>query len=187
MTGYPEDMLDLDLDMEADLGIDTVKQAEMFAAIREEWDIPGTTTCSCETFRPWRIRSSSSTTGDRTCRAGRATLALSRPVASSRPPGRPRRATMRWSRILEWWRSSPATARHAGSRSGHGSGSRHRYRQAGGDVCGHSEEWDIPGRQPAAADFPTWPIDQFVYDRARTLGRRSVCREPRRQHRVLGP
>ena len=39
-TGYPEEMLDLDLDMEADLGIDTVKQAEMFAAIREEWNIP---------------------------------------------------------------------------------------------------------------------------------------------------
>ena len=30
-TGYPQDMLDLDLDLEADLGIDTVKQAEMFA------------------------------------------------------------------------------------------------------------------------------------------------------------
>ena len=38
-TGYPSDMLDLDLDMEADLGIDTVKQAETFAAIREEWGI----------------------------------------------------------------------------------------------------------------------------------------------------
>ena len=34
-TGYPEDMLELDLDLEADLGIDTVKQAETFAAIRE--------------------------------------------------------------------------------------------------------------------------------------------------------
>ena len=34
-TGYPKDMLDLDLDLEADLGVDTVKQAEMFAAIRE--------------------------------------------------------------------------------------------------------------------------------------------------------
>ena len=30
-TGYPADMLDLDLDLEADLGIDTVKQAETFA------------------------------------------------------------------------------------------------------------------------------------------------------------
>ncbi len=33
-------MLDMDLDLEADLGIDTVKQAEMFAAIRAAYDIP---------------------------------------------------------------------------------------------------------------------------------------------------
>ena len=39
-TGYPEEMLDLDLDMEADLGVDTVKQAEIFAAIRETYNIP---------------------------------------------------------------------------------------------------------------------------------------------------
>jgi NAD(P)-dependent dehydrogenase (short-subunit alcohol dehydrogenase family)/acyl carrier protein len=39
-TGYPEDMLELDLDLEADLGIDTVKQAETFQAIREAYDIP---------------------------------------------------------------------------------------------------------------------------------------------------
>ncbi len=38
-TGYPPDMLDLDLDLEADLGIDTVKQAETFAAIREAYGI----------------------------------------------------------------------------------------------------------------------------------------------------
>ena len=39
-TGYPEDMLDLDLDLEADLGVDTVKQAETMAAIRETFGIP---------------------------------------------------------------------------------------------------------------------------------------------------
>ncbi|MGB3217465.1 MAG: beta-ketoacyl synthase N-terminal-like domain-containing protein, partial [Anaerolineae bacterium] len=39
-TGYPSDMLDLELDLEADLGIDTVKQAETFAAVREAFDIP---------------------------------------------------------------------------------------------------------------------------------------------------
>lgn len=39
-TGYPKEMLDLDLDLEADLGIDTVKQAEMFAAIRALYNIP---------------------------------------------------------------------------------------------------------------------------------------------------
>lgn len=39
-TGYPEEVLDLDLDLEADLGIDTVKQAELFASIREHFGIP---------------------------------------------------------------------------------------------------------------------------------------------------
>ena len=39
-TGYPQDMLELDLDLEADLGIDTVKQAETFAAVRETFNIP---------------------------------------------------------------------------------------------------------------------------------------------------
>ncbi len=39
-TGYPSDMLDLDLDLEADLGVDTVKQAETFVAVREAFDIP---------------------------------------------------------------------------------------------------------------------------------------------------
>ncbi|WP_374688076.1 beta-ketoacyl synthase N-terminal-like domain-containing protein, partial [Promineifilum sp.] len=39
-TGYPQEMLDLDLDLEADLGIDTVKQAETFQAIRQAFDIP---------------------------------------------------------------------------------------------------------------------------------------------------
>src|SRR5207342_1495351 len=38
-TGYPPDMLDLDLDLEADLGVDTVKQAEIFATIREDYGI----------------------------------------------------------------------------------------------------------------------------------------------------
>ena len=39
-TGYPLEMLDLDLDLEADLGIDTVKQAELFAAVRTHYGIP---------------------------------------------------------------------------------------------------------------------------------------------------
>ncbi len=39
-TGYPVEVLDLDLDLEADLGIDTVKQAELFASIRSHFDIP---------------------------------------------------------------------------------------------------------------------------------------------------
>ena len=38
-TGYPTDMLEMDLDLEADLGVDTVKQAETFAAVREAYGI----------------------------------------------------------------------------------------------------------------------------------------------------
>ena len=39
-TGYPVEILDLGLDLEADLGIDTVKQAELFASVREHYGIP---------------------------------------------------------------------------------------------------------------------------------------------------
>ena len=39
-TGYPTDMLALDLDLEADLGIDTVKQAEIFAELRSVFGLP---------------------------------------------------------------------------------------------------------------------------------------------------
>jgi len=39
LTGYPPELLDVDLDLEADLGIDTVKQTEIFAAIREHYGV----------------------------------------------------------------------------------------------------------------------------------------------------
>ena len=39
-TGYPVEMLDVELDLEADLGVDTVKQAELFRSIRENYNIP---------------------------------------------------------------------------------------------------------------------------------------------------
>ncbi|MBK9682990.1 MAG: SDR family NAD(P)-dependent oxidoreductase [Betaproteobacteria bacterium] len=39
MTGYPADLLDPDLDLEADLGVDTVKQAEVFAAVRGHYQL----------------------------------------------------------------------------------------------------------------------------------------------------
>ena len=39
MTGYPADLLEPDLDLEADLGVDTVKQAEVFAAVREQYGV----------------------------------------------------------------------------------------------------------------------------------------------------
>ncbi|MBU5316397.1 SDR family NAD(P)-dependent oxidoreductase [Clostridium bornimense] len=37
-TGYPEEMLESNLDLEADLGIDSVKQGEIFAVVREHFN-----------------------------------------------------------------------------------------------------------------------------------------------------
>ncbi len=56
-TGYPKDMLDLDLDLEADLGVDTVKQAEMFAAIREIYNIPRDENRKLRDYPTWRMSS----------------------------------------------------------------------------------------------------------------------------------
>ncbi|MFP6583251.1 MAG: SDR family NAD(P)-dependent oxidoreductase [Candidatus Hydrogenedentota bacterium] len=36
-TGYPEDMLELSMDMEADLGIDSIKRVEILGAVQEEY------------------------------------------------------------------------------------------------------------------------------------------------------
>jgi acyl transferase domain-containing protein len=39
LTGYPPDLVGFDLDMEADLGIDSVKQAQIFGRVRERFDL----------------------------------------------------------------------------------------------------------------------------------------------------
>ncbi len=39
-TGYPADMIESDMELEEDLGIDTVKQAEMLGIIRSKWNLP---------------------------------------------------------------------------------------------------------------------------------------------------
>ena len=39
-SGYPRDLIDLDADLEADLGIDTVKQAQILGRVRALYDLP---------------------------------------------------------------------------------------------------------------------------------------------------
>jgi acyl transferase domain-containing protein len=39
-TGYPAEMLELDVDLEGDLGIDTVKQAEVYSRARQHFGLP---------------------------------------------------------------------------------------------------------------------------------------------------
>ena len=38
-TGYPQEMLNLDMDLESDLGIDSIKRVEILAAVEES--VPG--------------------------------------------------------------------------------------------------------------------------------------------------
>ena len=86
-TGYPADMLDPDLDLEADLGIDTVKQAEVFAAIRERYGIDATTPSSSATTPPSATSSASSKTARRRTRPAPAA-----PAARARTAAAPSRA-----------------------------------------------------------------------------------------------
>ena len=65
-TGYPQDMLELDLDLEADLGVDTVKQAETFAAVREAYGIERQENLKLRDFPTLRTSSASSTSSVRT-------------------------------------------------------------------------------------------------------------------------
>ncbi|MBS2033641.1 SDR family NAD(P)-dependent oxidoreductase [bacterium] len=50
-TGYPVDMLNLDMDLEADLGVDSIKRVEILAAIPEAANIPADHVGSLRTLR----------------------------------------------------------------------------------------------------------------------------------------
>ena len=91
MTGYPPELLDLDLDLEADLGVDTVKQAEVFAAVRERFGVERDDSLSLREFPTlthvigW-VRER--TGGQPACRRGRR---AGRPEPAARLAGRSRR------------------------------------------------------------------------------------------------
>jgi acyl carrier protein len=49
-TGYPEDIVELDADLEADLGIDSIKKAQLFGELREHFDVTPSETLSLDDF-----------------------------------------------------------------------------------------------------------------------------------------
>ncbi|MCE7741284.1 MAG: acyltransferase domain-containing protein [Candidatus Heimdallarchaeota archaeon] len=50
-TGYEQNLIEFDMDLEEDLGIDTIKQAEIFGDIREIYDLPIDESISLAEFR----------------------------------------------------------------------------------------------------------------------------------------
>ncbi len=53
-TGYPAEIIELDWDIEADLGIDSIKKAQLFGELREFFDLESLTEFSLDSFRTLR-------------------------------------------------------------------------------------------------------------------------------------
>ena len=143
-TGYPVDMLEPDLDLEADLGIDTVKQAETFAAIRAAYDIERDDSLALRDYPTLRHviafvyeRSPGLATAsdDGDGRGGRG-RSRGRGVGAGSRAGRRRRGGA--AGVGDRGRADGLSGRHARAGPGSGSRSGYRHRQASRDVCRHS-------------------------------------------------
>ena len=111
-TGYPSDLLDVDLDLEADLGIDTVKQAETFAAIRAAYDIERDDRLALRDYPT--LRHVIAFVHERAPRFATTAPTAAPPAAElapRRPRPRPRRRPGTGSRSRSWpsWPHRPAT------------------------------------------------------------------------------
>ena len=182
-TGYPTDMLDPDLDLEADLGIDTVKQAEVFAAIRESYDIERDDNLKLRDYPTLRPRGRVRASERLAAGGGAAVGARGRPRGPrAAPVAAPARSTGWCERVLgAGGRADGLPGRHARSGPRSGSRSGHRHGQAGGGVRGDPRGLRHRARrQPEAARLP----DAAPRGRLRA---RSACRSasarPRRSAR----
>jgi len=116
-TGYPRDMLDPDLDLEADLGIDTVKQAEVFALVRESFGIPRQDTLKLRDYPTLRhvvgfVRENRPDLGGT---GATATAPATAPATTTTTaPATAREVSWR-RRCWEWWRRRRLSARYAGT------------------------------------------------------------------------
>ena len=176
-TGYPPDLLDMDLDLEADLGIDTVKQAEVFATIREAYGIERDDALKLRDYPTLNhvvgVRQRALRRGaeppPRRSRAEPAPRGAPSAEARAVRPRRRRRRTMCRARVLGDRRRadglSDGPARH-GSGSRGRSGDRHG--QAGGGVRHDPEAYGIERDDTLKLrDYPT--LNHVVGVRQRAL------------------
>ena len=111
-TGYPPDMLDLDLDLEADLGVDTVKQAEFRGGAGGVRDRSATRSCKLRDFPTLdhvdRLRGEASQTGGTGhCRWPHRPPVAAQPVEAAQPAAG-RGSLRRMRSPARWWRSWPS-------------------------------------------------------------------------------
>ncbi len=143
-TGYPVDMLDPDLDLEADLSIDSIKRIEIVGELAERVGLPGMDDvgdgidesvveelAQLKTLRgivEWIDELAATHAGPRPA-PGAGTNAIGRPadVVGCRADG---------GGVGDRERADGVSDRHAGSGSGSGGGSQHRFDQADRDRGG---------------------------------------------------
>ena len=169
-TGYPQDMLDPELDMEADLGVDTVKQAEIFAVIRETYDIHRDESLKLRDFPTinhvigFVMDRAKAPAGAPSGNGSAAPVVEPAPPAETTPEpakaaapaaaaavtaGAPRRAGPRGDPpggARPGGREDRVPAGHARPRAGHGGGPGGRHGEAGGDLRGDPRDLRHPPR-----------------------------------------
>ena len=133
-TGYPADVLDLDMQLDADLGIDSIKRVEILSALQDR--LPSLPSISPELLGTLRtLRSIVEHIGGahppsgHDCRSGSGRRATRR----SRCVSGDRSRAARDGRRQDGLSRRDARARHAA-----GCRPRHRFDQAGRDLLGHS-------------------------------------------------
>ena len=165
-TGYPPDLLDMDLDLEADLGIDTVKQAEVFAPSARPTGSSATTRSSCATTRPSTTSSPSST---------------SAPAPRRRRPSRPRRPPPRL-------RPRRARAPPAATRSSSGCWRSSPSRPAIRPTCSTWTSTSRPTSGSTRSSRPRCsPHPRGLRDRARRLAQAARLPDPQPRRRLRQP
>ena len=195
-TGYPPDLLDLDLDLEADLGIDTVKQAELFAQVRETYGIERDDTLKLRDYptlnhvigfvrdrTPTRHRDRADTT--RRSRTSGVESVAAWPTPSSPDRG----GGSGGSGGGAGRRADRLPARPARPRPRPRSRPRHRHRQAGRAVRPVRETYGIERDDSLKLrDYPTLNhVIGFVRDRTPHSHRRLPADPPTRDRRSRAP
>ncbi len=175
MTGYPADLLEPDLDLEADLGVDTVKQAEVFAAVRGHYRLERDPDLKLRDFPT--LRHVAGWVRQRAGQAGAAAASTAGPATAGasariehchrchrRGPGRPARrrhvaAARAGTVAAPAHRGLPAHRRDARRRPGGADGRRRRRGQGTGQTTRQGWAppcWRCPPAWPTTNCWPAW-------------------------------
>ena len=164
LTGYPDDMLGLDMDIEADLGIDSIKRVEILSAMEERMPhLPQVT--------PDMVGHAEDPGTDLRFSFHRCAFCHCSSAPNSRDGGTGSRRFSIGSTNIDSHRrrAHRLSGRHAGTGHGHRGGFRHRFHQAGRDSFRHGRTHapPAPGHPGHGRHVEDPGTDLRVYSRRR--------------------